>query len=307
MSNQPFFTIVIPVYNREDILHKTIESITAQTCPDYEVIIVDDGSTDKSYEVAKRYASEKIKIFTKENGERGAARNFGANKAAGRYVNFFDSDDLMRADHLSNVHDYLRNHNYPPVVYTGHKHVDEQGNIIRVAMPNPRNFIKALAYDNFLGCNSVILDLDVFRKFYFNEKRELAISEDKELWLRVASKYPFSFIPVDSFFVVEHSNRSLNTQSAERLEARATSLVELLKEDVPFRKVFAGYFHFIAAFEWALVSLAYSENHNARKAGQYLRKAVAEHFPIIFTRRWMAALKNYFLVKFARSKYEKNP
>src|SRR4051812_11846739 len=102
MRDQPFFTIVIPVYNREDILHKTIESIIAQTFSDYEVIIVDDGSTDKSYEVAKRYESGIIKIFTKENGERGAARNFGANKAGGRYVNFFDSDDLMRADHLSN-------------------------------------------------------------------------------------------------------------------------------------------------------------------------------------------------------------
>lgn len=92
MNPAPFFSVVMPVYNRANIVAESIESILAQTFTDYEIIVVDDGSTDDTVSVIQKYSN--IRILKQENSGPGEARNLAARHATGRYLAFLDSDDL---------------------------------------------------------------------------------------------------------------------------------------------------------------------------------------------------------------------
>lgn len=93
------FSVIVPVYNAENYLHKLVESVLQQTYKDYELILVDDGSTDGSYALMKQYAKryDQIKAYTKENTGPGMTRKFGFEKATGDLLFFVDSDDWITA------------------------------------------------------------------------------------------------------------------------------------------------------------------------------------------------------------------
>ena len=93
------FSVIVPVYNAENYLHKLVESVLQQTYKDYELILVDDGSTDGSYALMQQYAKcyDQIKAYTKENTGPGMTRKFGFEKATGDLLFFVDSDDWITA------------------------------------------------------------------------------------------------------------------------------------------------------------------------------------------------------------------
>lgn len=100
----PLFSIIIPVYNRPQEVQELLESLTLQTSGGFEVIIVEDGSTIKCEDIVKGFA-DKLSIFyyPKENGGPAAARNFGATKASGEWLIFFDSDCIIPANYIANA------------------------------------------------------------------------------------------------------------------------------------------------------------------------------------------------------------
>ena len=102
-------SVVIPVYNVEKYLEQCLDSVIAQSFEDIEVICVNDGSTDSSLEILKRYADNdsRIKIISQKNKGAGAARNVGIENAAGEYVYFMDSDDYLNADAFERLNDFL--------------------------------------------------------------------------------------------------------------------------------------------------------------------------------------------------------
>ena len=96
----PLFSIIIPTYNRAALIAKTLDTVLTQTLYSYEVLIIDDGSTDNTEAIVQPYLDDKVKYYKKENAERAAARNYGTRLAKGAYVNLFDSDDCMFPYHL---------------------------------------------------------------------------------------------------------------------------------------------------------------------------------------------------------------
>ena len=110
LSN-PFFSIIIPIYNTEKYLNRCLASIRSQLFTDYEVILVDDGSTDSSPAICQNYAAKdnRYRYVRKENGGAFHARRFGADFALGNYVLFMDADDFYtREDALSILHRELK-------------------------------------------------------------------------------------------------------------------------------------------------------------------------------------------------------
>lgn len=106
----PKLTIVIPVYNVEDYLPKCVDSVLDSSCTDYEIILVNDGSTDSSGEICSVYAQrhpERIRVITTENGGLGAARNMGIDHAKGEYILFLDSDDYLSPHAVDEIMDSL--------------------------------------------------------------------------------------------------------------------------------------------------------------------------------------------------------
>lgn len=100
----PLISVIIPVYNSESTIRKCLESLMHQTYTNYEILIVDDGSTDKSLDICKEvcHHSNNVHIFHKENGGSASARNLGLEKAKGEWITFVDSDDWVYPDYLNN-------------------------------------------------------------------------------------------------------------------------------------------------------------------------------------------------------------
>lgn len=115
---QVIFSIVVPVYNVELYIEKCIESLLAQDFEAYEILLINDGSTDASLQICEKYANGngKIKLFDKENGGLSDARNYGLHEACGMYVLFVDSDDYIENDIIRVMYNEIYQHDFPDVV-----------------------------------------------------------------------------------------------------------------------------------------------------------------------------------------------
>ena len=97
------FSVVIPLYNKAHYIESTIRSVLHQTCQDFELIVVDDGSSDNSLELARRYESDRVRVIAQENQGVSVARNTGIENARGKFIAFLDADDEWQANYLATI------------------------------------------------------------------------------------------------------------------------------------------------------------------------------------------------------------
>lgn len=102
-SPAPFFSVVIPLYNRRELVGAALASVFEQSCPDFEVIVVDDGSTDQPADVLTRFSDPRLQLIQQENRGGSAARNAGIERARGQYIAFLDSDDMFMPHKLERM------------------------------------------------------------------------------------------------------------------------------------------------------------------------------------------------------------
>ena len=124
-------TLAIPVYNMEQYLPRCMETMLAQTCQDFEILLVDDGSTDNSGQMCDDYAakhSDFIRVVHKENGGLSSARNAGIDAAKGKYINFPDPDDWVEPDYVEKLLEYRQQFD-ADLVCTGY-FVDTENNCV---------------------------------------------------------------------------------------------------------------------------------------------------------------------------------
>ena len=191
MEKNPKVSVIIPTYNSAQFIAEALESVFVQTYKDYEVIVVDDGSTDNTKEVLKPYMS-KIRYIYKENGGAASARNVGIKNARGEYIAFLDSDDLWLPEKLEKQMGYFEEHPQVDMVFANCVRFSEE-------VSNTRNDIRQLVSDdmfvniwwyNIIPTSTVIVKRECFKKVgFFDESRELETTEDKEMWLRIAREY----------------------------------------------------------------------------------------------------------------------
>lgn len=107
----PKISVIVPVYKAEKYLHRCVDSILAQTFTDFEVLLIDDGSPDRSGEICDEYAKKdsRVRVFHKENGGVSSARNLGLENAVGEWIWFVDSDDTVEANALNIINTYIEN------------------------------------------------------------------------------------------------------------------------------------------------------------------------------------------------------
>lgn len=123
-------SIIIPVYNKEKYLDKCLQSILSQSFRDYEVICVDDGSTDFSLTILKEYANDNnnFKVFSKNNEGPGSARNYGLKKASGEYILFLDADDYITDDTLEGLYNTAYSNDSDLVLFNATEHFNDKSN-----------------------------------------------------------------------------------------------------------------------------------------------------------------------------------
>ncbi|UPL49841.1 glycosyltransferase family 2 protein [Hymenobacter sublimis] len=293
VSSSPFFTIVVPCYNRADIVLDTVNSVLKQEYQNFELVLVDDGSKDNTREVVATVTDPRVRYFYKENGERGAARNYGARQARGSYINFFDSDDEMYPNHLLVVKEFLDQNGQVEVVHTGYERLDGQDRVISEVYEFKESTNEVLLHDNPLACNTVFVRRDIALANPFEEDRRLASAEDWELWVRLASKYTFHPIRRKTFCLREHDGRSLNTIAPEAVRRRDELFAELIKRNPDFARRFPNRTGQFVADRYTFISLtlALSKQHRTETM-RYLWKAVQQDPTVLWRRRFLASVKH---------------
>ena len=208
------FSIVIPTYNRAAFLPKAIESVLAQTYTDWELIIVDDGSTDNTKDVVSQYSDSRITYIYQQNVERSAARNNGIMHASGDYICFLDSDNYIKADRLQKLVEYIGNKQTTACYYTDIEYNDVAKGIVKIKegkdYPFPMDL--DLLIQDIIATPQLCCATEILRKHQFNST--LSIGEDMELLFRITAEYSLIYIPNQATVVeVEHEGRSVTNHS----------------------------------------------------------------------------------------------
>ncbi|MFC6224879.1 glycosyltransferase family 2 protein [Hymenobacter artigasi] len=292
----PYFSIVVPCYNRHEILPATVAAILQQQDGDFELLLVDDGSQDQTLAVAQELAlcDARIRVFTQPNAERGAARNYGLHQARGRYVNYFDCDDKMYPHHLRVIREFLARNGEVELLHTEYDVITADGKVVgRPAYPLRVSTSEALLHDNFLACNTVFVRHDIALANPFVEDRCLASAEDWELWLRLASQYSFHYIAARTFGLCEHAGRSLNTIGAEAVRLRDERFIELVESNAAFVQRYGCRVAYFVANRYTFITLTFALTKRRRlDTLRYLLKALRADPTVLWRRRFLASLKH---------------
>lgn len=189
-SKNPLVSIVIPMYNAKKTLSQTIDSVFEQSYSDWEIIIVDDCSTDGSYEYfSKLYIDEsRIQFFKLErNSGPGVATKFGVSKAHGGFVAFLDSDDLWESEKLKKQLDFMLVNDYA-FSSTDYEQINESGQRInRIIRCKPKATYKNVLHTCPIGSSTVIITMQLLSQVEIPEIRK---NNDYSLWLRLLKIYP---------------------------------------------------------------------------------------------------------------------
>jgi glycosyltransferase involved in cell wall biosynthesis len=295
-ANLIFFSIIIPTYNRSEFVINSINSVLSQTYENFELIIVDDGSTDDTEAVVSKIKDRRLHYYKKENAERGAARNYGVNIAQGEYINFLDSDDLLYENHLSVALNFIETEENLWFFHLGYDIKTSDGILMSQVDNLSENVGFKLIKGNNLSCNGVFLRKDILIENRFSEVRDLSGFEDWELWLRLVSRYKLYYRNTITSTVINHDMRSVLSSDKEALIRRQELLLESLAKDKIFNDFFGHQTYVLQASLHTYVALHLAITKKYRKdAIRYLLKGLKLNPKEIFTRRFFAIIKHLIL------------
>lgn len=288
------FSVVIPTYNRADFIDKTINSILNQSYQKFEILVIDDGSTDNTEDIVKNIKDPRIFYYKKENAERGAARNYGAKKASGDFINFFDSDDLAYSNHLETAKKIIKTNENLNVFHLGYDIKDLKGNLERKSTTID-NINKQLVCGNLLSCNGVFIKKEIALENPFNETRALSASEDYLLWLQLASQYKIAHNNIVTTTVIEHDDRSVLNFSVNKLIERNDSLINAINDSQLINLYYKNNIKKIIANADAYVSIHLMLSNHKKTSLKYYFKAILRQPALFFSRKSLAIIKRFFI------------
>ncbi|MBE7446933.1 MAG: glycosyltransferase [Planctomycetia bacterium] len=185
----PLVSVILPTYNCANFLPASIGSILSQTYHSYEIIVIDDGSTDNTKEVLVPFIQRITYINLEQNKGLPAARNVGIRSAQGKYIAFIDADDLWMPEKLQTDIEYFGKYPDAGMVYSLHTNIDAEGCVLDGALkkrlPAGNIFNQLFSEQNFIIASSVIVRKEVFETTgLFDE--QLFNCQDWDMWLRIA-------------------------------------------------------------------------------------------------------------------------
>lgn len=197
MANIPI-TVLMPVYNAEDYLERTINSILEQTFQDFEFLIIDDGSTDKSPDILKSFKDPRISIIHQDNKGIASALHLGIQLANGEYIARMDNDDESLPYRLEVQKAVLDKNLEVSLVYGLHDVIDKQGHLIRRRQGlgfSPIITKWLLIWSNYLTHPTVMIRTKFLREHNLNYHPQKSGAEDYDFWNRLIWISDFFFIP----------------------------------------------------------------------------------------------------------------
>ena len=283
MTNElPKISIIVAVYNAEGYLKRCIDSLLAQTFTDFEILLIDDGSTDKSADICDNYAAEdcRLRVFHNENRGIGSTRHFGILHAQGEYTIHVDSDDWVEPDMLESLYAEATRNNADMVICdyfedTGNnsKYVEQ-----RLKSLDNQDVILGLLTTLYGSCWNKLIRLACYKQYSINFIEGLNYGEDLLVLVRLVSN-PIKVHYLPSAFY--HYDRTINENSYTQT---------MTKEMFMYRETFIGYLYeyvkgeaFQPYITSKLITLAYlAIRYDVYSADEfYLKYARISNYPII--------------------------
>ncbi len=185
-NHHPTISVIIPVYNQAVYVSEAIQSVLGQTYPDFELIVVDDGSTDETPRILESFHDPRLRVFRQPNKGLSEARNYGLRESSAPLVTFLDSDDYFYPDKLAVLSDYLQEHPEIGLVSGGTQYIDQKGQPLRQEVNSPG----ILDLHKFLISNPICVSAILMRRIWFDRVGmfdvNLRACEDWDLWIRLA-------------------------------------------------------------------------------------------------------------------------
>ncbi len=299
-NNSPHkFSLIIPTYNREKFIAETLYSALNQEYQNFEILVVDDGSTDSTKDIVLNIIEQnktiKIKYIYQNNSERGAARNLGTKEANGDYITFLDSDDVLYPNHFTTAAEIVLKQPNIEIFHLGYEVKNNKGQIVglRPEIKNPSG--NQLIIGNFISCNGIFLRREIAKQNLFCEERELALFEDWELWLRLATQYQFQFFNQVTSYINNHDERSVLEVNKDKL----ISKMNLFLNKVLGNSDVVCYFlkdikHFkTSCYSYVSLHLALAKKYKIDTL-YFLFKTLLNDPLFIFKRRFFVIVKHFF-------------
>jgi glycosyltransferase involved in cell wall biosynthesis len=221
-GSKPFFSVVVPCYNVGESVIPTLECLKNQSFTDFEVILVNDGSSDNTFKIITDFKmSQVMNIISQPNKGLGAARNTGIKKSKGEYIALFDADDIWDVSKLEKVYDFITANNVDVICHN--EYVKNQDNeIITINSYGPYTTYQDLLFkNNCLSPSAVTFRREVIKKVgYFTEDLNLHGVEDYDMWLRMA-KYgiKLNYMPdILGSYIIHGNNMSTNYIFFDKIE-----------------------------------------------------------------------------------------
>jgi glycosyltransferase involved in cell wall biosynthesis len=289
-----FFSIVIPTYNRDKIIPRAINSILKQSFTDFEIIVVDDGSTDNTEAVVSGFNSKQIRYFKTANFGVAHARNYGIKQATGAYIGFLDSDDLMEMVHLQTAYDFIRLKNNPGIIHLNFLWGDEdKSNTHKNYLP------RQLPGDIFKNCslhvNCIFAENKLLQNNLFNDSRELMFAEDWDFFIKLAVRFPIHTSDVTTAYLIDHEDRNMRNFNEEKWVIKRDAISRSLREDEVVSQKYLKKVGAVTAHMNSLIAVNFAVRKSKIKSMKYWFLALSQNFNELFTMRSLAIMKHLAL------------
>jgi len=226
-------TIIMPAYNSQLYITDAIESVINQEYQEWELLVVDDCSTDKTKEIIEQFAKLDTRIrpmYSDQNGGSPAkAKNIALKSVInGRFIAFLDSDDLWDKKKLVQQIQFMEKNNHFALCYSGGYWIDNSGKILKKFMPRYSNgkIIDELLAQYEINNQSVVINRDIVGEFLFDES--ITIGEDYNIFMNIARKFPICSIKQYLISYRVH-NQSITKQSLKRLSEGTEKTIKTLE------------------------------------------------------------------------------
>lgn len=226
-------SVVIPTYNAEKTIQETVFSVQSQTFSDIEIIIINDGSTDRTLEIIQNISDSRIKVFSYKNRGLPTARNRGIAQATGEFISFIDADDLWTPDKLERQLAALESHPEAGIAYSWTQLIDEQGHFLHRYHPVffEGDVYTEILVNNFVsnGSNILVRKETVLSVGEFDST--LKSCEDWDFYIRLAAKYHFAIVP-DWQILYRQSSTAMSSK-VEVMKTSALVVISKAYESAP--------------------------------------------------------------------------
>lgn len=220
-------SVVIPAYNAAQTIEETIHSVQNQTFSDFEIIVVNDGSTDNTWDIINQFDDPRIKAFSYDNAGVSVTRNRGIAHASGEFIAFLDADDLWTPDKLASQLQAINSSPNVAVAYSWTSYFHEIGEMVYPGNPvyGEGNVYPEMLQWNFIASGSNILVRRHAVEDVGGFDPDLPPCEDWDFYLRLAEKYQFALVPKHQI-IYRQSSTSATASKLERLESQCFKVIE---------------------------------------------------------------------------------